>query len=358
MSSPLAKPQIIAHIQKSLNYTVFDTKWIPYSAKFVCLGNFARGTGVMQIYEIQHGEAKLVKEVEKPHPIKCGTFGATTLQQRHIATGDFDGKLNIWNLETPEIAIYSVKAHKEIVNCIDGVGGLGIGEGAPEIVTGSRDGTVKVWDPRQKDSPVANMEPTEGETKRDCWTVAFGHAFNDQERCVCAGYDNGDIKLFDLRNMSLRWETNIKNGVCCVEFDRKDINMNKLVATSLEGKFHVFDMRTQHPTKGFASVSEKAHKSTVWQVKHLPQNRDIFMTTGGAGNLHLWKYEYPAQRSKKDSDDADVGVAGTVNLLQNVTLSTQPFASLDWSPDKQGLCVCSCFDQCVRVLIVTKLNVV
>lgn len=47
------------------------------------------------------------------------------------------------------------------------------------------------------------------------------------------------------------------NQVCCVEFDRKDINMNKLVATSLEGKFHVFDMRTQHPTKGFASVSEK-----------------------------------------------------------------------------------------------------
>lgn len=42
-----------------------------------------------------------------------------------------------------------------------------------------------------------------------------------------------------------------------MEFDRKDINMNKLVATSLEGKFHVFDMRTQHLTKGFASVSEK-----------------------------------------------------------------------------------------------------
>lgn len=35
-------------------------------------------------------------------------------------------------------------------------------------------GTVKVWDPRQKDTPVVNMEPVEGETKRDCWTVAFG----------------------------------------------------------------------------------------------------------------------------------------------------------------------------------------
>ncbi|CDQ80676.1 unnamed protein product [Oncorhynchus mykiss] len=107
----------------------------------------------------------------------------------------------------------------------------------------------------------------------------------------------------------------------------------------------------------FCSIHiQEAHKSTIWQVRHLPQNRDIFMTAGGAGNLHLWKYEYPAQRSKKDSDEVDMGVAGTVTLLQNVTLSTQPIASLDWSPDKQGLCVCSAFDQSVRVLIVTKLN--
>lgn len=82
------------------------------------------------------------------------------------------------------------------------------------------------------------------------------------------------------------------------------------------------------------------------------------MTAGGGGNLHLWKYEYPAQRSKKDAVGADVGVAGSVNLLQNVTVSTQPIANLDWSPDKQGLCVCSGFDQCVRVLIVTKLGTV
>ncbi|XP_012929536.1 WD repeat-containing protein 92 isoform X3 [Heterocephalus glaber] len=255
--SAFEKPQIIAHIQKGLNYTVFDCKWVPCSAKFVTMGNFARGTGVIQLYEIQHGDLKLLREIEKTKPIKCGTFGAASLQQRYLATGDFGGNLHIWNLEAPEMPVYTVNGHKEIINTIDGIGGLGVGEGAPEIVTGSRDGTVKVWDPRQKDDPVANMEPVKGENKRDCWTVAFGNAYNQEERVVCAGYDNGDIKLFDLRKMSLRWETNIKNGVCSLEFDRKDISMNKLVATSLEGKFHVFDMRTQHPTKGFASVSEK-----------------------------------------------------------------------------------------------------
>lgn len=51
-----------------------------------------------------------------------------------------------------------------------------------------------------------------------------------------------------------------------------------------------------------------------------------------------------------------MGVAGSVSLLQNVTLSTQPISSLDWSPDKRGLCICSSFDQMVRVLIITKLN--
>lgn len=33
---------------------------------------------------------------------------------------------------------------------------------------------MKVWDPRQKNDPVATMEPGEGEANRDCWTVAFG----------------------------------------------------------------------------------------------------------------------------------------------------------------------------------------
>ena len=33
--------------------------------------------------------------------------------------------------------------------------------------------------------------------------------------------------------------------------------MNKLVATTLESKFFLWDMRTQHPKNGFAMLSEK-----------------------------------------------------------------------------------------------------
>lgn len=101
--------------------------------------------------------------------------------------------------------------------------------------------------------------------------------------------------------MRQKWDCNVKNGVCSIEFDRRDIKMNKMVVTTLEGGLHVYDMRTQHKSKGFASVSEKdagrslgtngviaGAKSTVWCAKHLPQNRDIFITCGGSGSIRLW----------------------------------------------------------------------
>ena len=37
---------------------------------------------------------------------------------------------------------------------------------------------------------------------------------------------------------------------------------------------------------------------------------------------------------KKDANDLDVGVIGSVSMLQNASLSTQPITSFDWSPDK------------------------
>ena len=37
---------------------------------------------------------------------------------------------------------------------------------------------------------------------------------------------------------------------------------------------------------------------------------------------------------KKDANDMEMGVIGSVSMLQNASLSTQPITSFDWSPDK------------------------
>merc|ERR1711959_401405 len=206
------RPQIVEHCNKSLTYVVYDARWIPSSARFVVLGCHPRGTGALQVMELKKGGVETIHKSEKHAAFKCGTFGASSLAERHLATGDFDGRLSIWDLDRVEMPVYSVKAHDVIVNSIDGCGGLNIGGGAPEIVTGSRDGTVRVWDPRQPDVAVASLEPEEG-SGRDCWSVAFGGSHTDEERCIVAGFDNGDVKLFDLRTNTMRWEGNVSNGV-------------------------------------------------------------------------------------------------------------------------------------------------
>ena len=38
--------------------------------------------------------------------------------------------------------MYCANGHEEIINAIDGCGGINIGGGAPEVVTGSRDGQL------------------------------------------------------------------------------------------------------------------------------------------------------------------------------------------------------------------------
>jgi hypothetical protein len=82
------------------------------------------------------------------------------------------------------------------------------------------------------------------------------------ELLMCRARAQGDIKLLDLRTNRLLWETNIRSGVrarvahstSChhlpltrahphlaqvvgLQFDRKDIQMNKLLATTLDAQY-------------------------------------------------------------------------------------------------------------------------
>lgn len=103
------------------------------------LGQTPSAKGVLQIFEIDKTEMKLNHDNEQPEGIKCATFGASRAGATEVSFGDFGGNLKIFDIEKQKVS-YSVTAHKGITNAIDGVGGSDIGYGAPEIVTGGRDG--------------------------------------------------------------------------------------------------------------------------------------------------------------------------------------------------------------------------
>jgi hypothetical protein len=139
----LNAPQIIEHLNLSLTYTPFDVKWIPCSAKFVVAGQTPRAKGILQIYKMNSGNLELVTEFIKDSGFKCATFGASSFSNREIAVGDYDGNLSIFDLEKGQ-ASFKVKAHKSIINAIDGIGGTG-NIGPAEIITAGRDGKIYIY---------------------------------------------------------------------------------------------------------------------------------------------------------------------------------------------------------------------
>lgn len=355
MVDTLNAPQLIEHVSLPLNYTPFDVKWLPCSAKIVVAGQTPRANGLIQIYQMNKGKLELFSEFRKEFGFKCASFGASSFATRDLAVGDFEGNLMVFDLEKGKPNYEIKKAHKSIINALDAIGGTG-NIGPAEIITAGRDGSAKIWDPRT-DKPVVVLEPASGEKiLPECWAVSFGNAYNNEERDVGIGYDNGDVKLYDLRMDQLNWETNLKNGICSIEFDRKDIPMNKMVVTTLESKLHVFDLRTLHPELGYAGLSDVAHNSTIWGSKFLPQNRDIFISLGGNGAANLYKYNYPTQRKIMDENNIPKGVIGSLTVLNTKEITTQPIVGFDWHPDKLGLATLVALDQTVKVYLVTRLN--
>lgn len=62
------KPQIIEHARQSCTQTVYETRWVPCSARFVVLGSPPRGTGLIQVYSLSRGELTLLHEVRGARP--------------------------------------------------------------------------------------------------------------------------------------------------------------------------------------------------------------------------------------------------------------------------------------------------
>eukprot|EP01105_Mastigella_eilhardi_P007059 TRINITY_DN18527_c0_g1_i1.p1 TRINITY_DN18527_c0_g1~~TRINITY_DN18527_c0_g1_i1.p1 ORF type:complete len:384 (-),score=78.95 TRINITY_DN18527_c0_g1_i1:26-1177(-) len=379
-ASRLGGPQVVTYASQSLTFTPYDVRWVPRSCRVCVVGATARATGVVQVYQIEQSAdntgsaASLVlsSEVTKATPFKCGTFGASSYETRQLATGDFSGRLSIWDLENAAIPVYSVKAHAGIVNSIDGLGGLNIGKGAPEIATGGRDGRVCLWDPRTP-NPVLEVTPAQSAGAPDCWAVCLGGAHTESDRCLAAGYDSGDVRLWDLRSPSEPlWNSSAGDGVCGISFDRKDIPANKLLVSTLGAQLRAYDLRgPQHNPACATTRGGPLGNGTAWCVRPLPQNREVCACTSGNGAVALFKYEYPPQRTRKVSTkqktikdgqeveevvEEEEGVAGTLAELGSAEVSSQPVVAFDWCAEQLGLCACVALDQTLRVVIVTKLH--
>jgi WD40 repeat protein len=143
-----------------------------------------------------------------------------------------------------DIPLVSYKAHDSIINSIDS---LNQAKEPQEFVTGSRDGkeyrrkficmpflktniydigSVKVWDARQSEKAVLTIKTKE---EKDIWAVAYGQ-LKGLHKVIVIGYENGDIKLFDVNGAQYLWQIQVKDGICSIDFDRDVLLVSTLSA--------------------------------------------------------------------------------------------------------------------------------
>ena len=163
-------PQMIEHLSRSINYTPYEVKWLPQTSRFLLCGEYPKATGVIELHQLTKGELKVISKIDNKRGVKTGTFAASPSNNLCFAFGDLEGKLSIMDMEKQK-TFWSVQAHTDLVNSVDGAGADGCGYGPSEIVSGGRDGCVRLWDPRQ-DSSVLSLEPVNKESViADCWSV-------------------------------------------------------------------------------------------------------------------------------------------------------------------------------------------
>ncbi|KAG2183389.1 hypothetical protein INT43_006395 [Umbelopsis isabellina] len=314
-------PTITPLISKALTSTAYDVKWIPQSARLCTIGASNRGAGVVSVYKMEGKQLVLVNETESGSTFRCGTFGAASGHERHLATGNFDGKLQLWDPERLELPITSTKGHDSIINAIDGYGPLNCGSQSSALLTGGRDGRIKLWDVRAELSPMTVVSPEN--QSADIWSVSFDSKISG--RLFATGYDNGDIKIFDHRSSGYIWGVNVGSGVCSLDF--KSTESEKLLIAGTLSGYHIINLDT-------GAISDAKLNTTIWKVMSVPAQPNFYMTASGEGHLSLYKHgslSTPVTKSKQ---------------------TEHPIVSFDWNTSKQGLFAAVSFDQQVRIGLV------
>ncbi|CRG95176.1 G-beta repeat protein, putative [Plasmodium gallinaceum] len=355
------KPQIIEHINYSVDNTIYDVKWIDEKSKIVAVGELLDKKGYINIYNLNKGKFTCDSSNKTNNGIKTVTPFYSYTGNYTLACGSFDGSILLYDIHNLSKEYYKIKKHNKLINKID----CKSYKNNNIIVTASRDGSVKIFDIRTYQDVVSLEPPKNSAYIPDCWCVATGNNYIEENSCgigeenfnICAGYDNGDIKFFDLKMMNLEHEVNVNNGVCSISYDRKETKKNKLICSTLEGNIYLFNLDVYSEDAGYSYRKDKIISGTCWGTPFLPQNRDIFALLGGDGNLILYKYIYPEKNHVFDeTKGCKRGIIGELDKLNYLNISTQPIISFDWNRQKLGLCALASLDQTIKVYIITKLN--
>ncbi len=158
-----------------------------------------------------------------------------------------------------------------------------------QLVTGSEDGSIRLWDLQTQKPSVRVISPGDGKL---VWAVNF----SPDGRQLATGSDDGKIRLWDLQTQTPQEKIlspGDKNAVLSMSFSR-DRKQKQLVTGSADGKIRLWDLQTQTPQEKILSPGDK---NAVLSMSFSPDGQQL--ATGSAdGKISLWSWQDKSPQEK------------------------------------------------------------
>jgi WD40 repeat protein len=188
-----------------------DGVWV--SASRFCVGGIGGNITMYQHNTADNAELVANAVLPSHQGIKCLTASRSNTTPI-CAAGHIDGAIMTFdpaNLPSSGDFVPNQHAIRWITDAHDSIGPfqavIDLDSQGWELCSGGTDGTVKVWDVRDLDRPVASMLPAKSvKSIPQCWAVTFGLVGSD--KLIFAGYENGDLKVLNITAGKLLWEVN------------------------------------------------------------------------------------------------------------------------------------------------------
>ncbi|WP_354636019.1 TIR domain-containing protein [Planktothricoides raciborskii] len=221
---------------------------------------------------------------------------------RRIVSGSHDGTIRLWDIQSKsELAVFK--------NDESDVNSVAFSPDGRRIVSGSHDGTIRLWDIQSK-SELAVFNGHESQVN--------SVAFSPDGRRIVSGSGNGTIRLWDIQSKS---ELAVFNGhesqVNSVAFSPDG---RRIVSGSGNGTIRLWDIQSKSELAVF-----NGHESWVKSVAFSPPDGQRIVSGSGDKTIRLWDIQSKSELAV---------FKGHENLVNSVAFSPDGQRIVSGSGDK------------------------
>ncbi|GBG32620.1 Guanine nucleotide-binding protein subunit beta-like protein [Hondaea fermentalgiana] len=258
--------------------SVYALDWAPGNDDLLASGSNDKSVKLWRLREAETAaENSQLDPVLQMHGHKSTVRAVAFVDAQTLASaGGGDNALRLWDISTGKV-VALLRGHSSAVFAVDTCS-------VDRLVSGSGDGTIRCWDPRQREAPCLTLRSPGAQRGIHAIASSAQSPFT-----LASGHEDGMCRVWDLRAQKTLFQAQTHDD------EVRSLSMSKdgrwLLSGSFDGTVGLLD------TEAFAQgivARFQGHRDKVLTVKWLP-DRPGFISTSADATAKLWALPEPVR---------------------------------------------------------------